>query len=131
MGALGEDIEDELRSVHDLAAEQVFEVSLLGRAEFAIEHDQVGLEVFNGGGDGFDLSPAYECGTVRDGSVLHDRFDNVPAGRTGEFPQFVERFLRLPWMFIGDSDTYEDSFFLGICFVCHAESNSLLVRSLK
>ena len=42
-GAAREYIQDQLGSIQDLAIEHVFKIALLGRREFAVEQNQVGL----------------------------------------------------------------------------------------
>jgi hypothetical protein len=57
-GAAGEDVEDERRAVHDLAADLALEVALLRRRELLVEHDGVGALGLAHEPKVLDLAPA-------------------------------------------------------------------------
>ena len=44
MGVLGEDIEDQGDTIHDVALERLVEIALLGGREIVVEHDNVDVE---------------------------------------------------------------------------------------
>ena len=70
---LGEDVEDQLRSVDDARLEQVLEAPLLGRVELVVDEQRLGLGLGEGVLQLLELPLADVCARVRAGAGLDER----------------------------------------------------------
>ena len=83
-GVAGEDIEDELRPVNDVAGQTSLDVAELRRAEVVIEEDERGVGAGNGADDLFEFALADEAGGIRPLAALDEGGGDGGAGGAGE-----------------------------------------------
>src|SRR5207248_2865420 len=94
-GATGEDVEDQLRAIDDLAAHLFLDVAKLRRRQLVVEDDDVDVELRRRGGQRLDFAGAEKGGRIRFRPLLHEPQHHRRTGRLGEPGQLVERSLRL------------------------------------
>ncbi len=92
-GAPREYVQDQLRSVQDLAIQRALEIALLGGSEFGIEDDRVGLEAGHQAAQLFQLARSDQRGRIRRRPGLDDGFRDACAGGVGQSLQLFERFF--------------------------------------
>jgi hypothetical protein len=83
-GVQGEDVEDQSDPVHDVYLEDLLQVSLLHRAQLAIDHEEVDVERLPETGQLLRLALAEIGGDIGVGAPLHRGVDDVRAGRVDE-----------------------------------------------
>ena len=93
--ALAEDIEDEARPVHDVAAEEALEVTLLCRAQRVVEDDDLGVFLVRGDLHLLRLARADEQRCVRPGTFASDCTHRFGAGSRSQQRQFTQAFLKI------------------------------------
>ncbi len=92
-GAPGEDVQNQLGAVDDLRRERSLQIPLLGRAQFLIENDRVGIGGAGQLGQFLDLSPSNQSRGIRRRTRLyHPVFDCCP-GAAGEGAKLGQRLL--------------------------------------
>jgi succinyl-diaminopimelate desuccinylase len=87
---LGEDVEDQLRSVDDASLQRVFEYPLLRRAELVVDEQDLGSTVRVLLLELAELAPPDEAPRIRMLTVLHDLPDRVDSGGPGELTELVD-----------------------------------------
>ena len=101
------DVEDQLRPVHDLSFDSLFDLTQLCRRQLVVEDDDVHVHLSARCGEMFDLSGTEECRRVRLGPLLHYLQHDVGAGRLGQAFQFLERAFRIKTPGPARDETYE------------------------
>ena len=92
--AAGEDVQDQLGAVNDLAVGDFFEVANLGGAEVHVEDDHIGAGLPAEFGQLLDLALAEIGRAVREPPMLNQLPRHNRVGGPGETPQLLERFAR-------------------------------------
>ena len=92
-GAPREYVQDQLRSIQDLAMERVLQIALLGGSEFGIEHHHVGLVAFHQAPQLVELTGPDQGSGIRRRPRLDDGFLDAGAGRVRQSLQLFERFF--------------------------------------
>jgi hypothetical protein len=103
----GEDVEDERRAVDDHDVEFALEVALLGRAQLAVDHDDVVVERLPQLLDLRQLAFADVGPGVRVVDLLRDRTNHFDVDRLSEARQLFQRVGRHPvliLLFHGDEE---------------------------
>ncbi len=95
-GALGEDVEDQVRAVEHLGAEGLGEIALLSRGQFVLEQGEVRAPLLEQLGQFGGLAAADERRGVGAVAALMEGADDLGAGRDRQPPELVERLLRGP-----------------------------------
>jgi hypothetical protein len=113
-GPLGEDVEDELGPVDDLALDLVLEVALLGAVEGAVEDDQIGVGFPGGVGDLLHLALADEPAGIEARPDLEDLPGHLGPGRRREAGQLRHGLLGFVLFGPGRGDVDEDGVFHGL-----------------
>jgi hypothetical protein len=90
-GALGEDVEDDLRTVDDRQLERFFEPPLLAWRELVVKHDQTGTPVGRQLANFLDFPGADERRRMVGTQFLPRRPDNFEAHRSRELTKLVKR----------------------------------------
>jgi hypothetical protein len=93
--AAGEDVEDQLRAIDDLAADHLLDFAQLRRRQLVVEDDDVDAGFLRGERQRLNLAGAEEGRRIGLRALLQDAQHHFGAGRLGEPRQFVERSLRL------------------------------------
>ena len=93
--APGEDVEDELRAIDDLATDLLFDLPELRRGQLAVENDDAGIGLRTRGGQRRDLSLPEKRRGVRLGTLLQHAQHDLGAGRFGQPAELVERSFRV------------------------------------
>ena len=83
-GVAGEDVEDELRAIDDVAGQAGFDVAKLRRGKVVIEQDERRVGAGDGADDFFDFAFADEARGVGFLPALDERGDDGGTGRAGE-----------------------------------------------
>ena len=91
-GALAENLQDQRRAIHDLAAEDFFQVARLGGAEFIVKNDRVHVVGAAKLREFMGLALADVSGGDGHGHLLHAFPHDLRAGGGGQFGQFGQRF---------------------------------------
>ena len=89
-GVAGEDREDDLRAVDDLAVELLLQVPHLGRGQVLVADDRVGVRGGDQALDLLDLALGEQGGRVRGSPLLDELADDQRPGRVGQAGQLVE-----------------------------------------
>ena len=79
-----ENVEYELRAIHDAASDRVLDVLPLRWSELVVEDDKRRVTIFDDGAQLFDLPLAEIRRRVRSVDLLRQRPDDRRAGRVGE-----------------------------------------------
>ena len=100
-GVEGEYVEDERHPVDDVDLEDLLEVALLHRAEFAVDHDEIDVERFADPGQLGGLALADVGRRVGVGAALHRTLHRVRAGGVDQPFHLVERRFHLVGVAVG------------------------------
>ena len=90
MGALGKDIQDELRPVHDTDLDDLADVAHLGGGEIRVHDHQVRVLLLDHAEQLVELALAQEGDRVRLGALLHYLGDDLGAGGGDQLTQLGE-----------------------------------------
>lgn len=114
LGAVGEDIEDDLFAVDDGDFGEFFPVALLGGGEGVVEDDEVGFEFFGAGDDGVGFAGAEEGGGG--GLAEGDEFAAYDADAEvgDEFVEFFEEVGAFAGGHLGGLDADEEGAFAAV-----------------
>src|ERR1017187_1005796 len=94
--APGENTEYQAGAVDDRAIQRLFQIALLRRREFVVEHHRHGMMFAHGGPDLFHLARAGKQGTVGPLTLALDQGARLQAGAFCEQPQFLETLSAWP-----------------------------------
>ena len=95
LGALGEDVENELGAVHHAHAEDLLEGSPLGGRKIVVEDDELGSGGLDVRRDLERLAPANVGGRMEGAQAAQGLAGDLGAGRVGQSAQFAEGILDL------------------------------------
>lgn len=87
-----ENVENQLRAVDDLDVNSGFEVTLLGRREFVVDDQDVGIVSFRQFLQLLDFAVSKQGGGIDDGTNLKDPGYNRCARACSQFGKLVKRF---------------------------------------
>ena len=93
--APGEDVEDQLGPVDDLALQFLFELAQLRRRQLVVEDDDVDVRFGAGSRERRHLAAADEGRRIGLGPLLQHPQDHVRRRRIGQAGQLVERSIRI------------------------------------
>jgi len=99
VSVLTEDVQDDRGSINRRTAEKFFEVALLRRRQFVVEHHRVGIDCFTKFAQFLNLAAAEVGRWVRRMSTLNNTGDAVGACGIYEQSQFVEMSFRIEFIF--------------------------------
>ena len=92
-GAAGENIQDQLRPVQNLAIERAFQIAKLGGRKFSVEQHHVGFMEIHQAAQFIQFAGADQRGRIGRLAGLNDGLFHARAGRVGESLHFFERFF--------------------------------------
>jgi hypothetical protein len=119
----GEDIEDELRAVDDLAVDRFLDVAELSGRELVVEDDDVGVRFGAGRRQADDLAGPEKGRGIRLRTLLQHAQDDRGARRIGKAGKLVERPLRIePARAAGDQPDQRRPFLSRCLTFCHIET---------
>ena len=123
--APGEDVEDELRAIDDLAADLRFDLPQLRRRQLVVEDDEIGARFGARGGERLDLARAEKRRGVGLRPLLQDAEHDLGAGGLRQPGELVERSLGLePPFRSGDQANERRTLTFGYARPSHACTSS-------
>ena len=90
LGALGEDVQNQLSAVEDLEARLLGDVAALRGAQVAVEDDDVRHELHRAQDELLELALAHQVARVRLTAHLEDGVEHLHPGGAREFPQLAQ-----------------------------------------